>query len=53
MNIDRNCKYEVNLQMTVILRRNALFTSHLREENRYSKRYWNCNWIALEKVKLL
>ena len=39
MNRDRNCKYEVNLQMTVTSRRNALIKSHLREESRYSKRY--------------
>ena len=39
MNRDRNSKYKVNLQMTVISRRNALITSHLREESRYSKRY--------------
>ena len=39
MNRDRNVKYKVNLQMTIISRRNALFTNHLREENRYSKRY--------------
>ena len=31
MNRDRNCKYKVNLQMTVTSRRNALITSHLRE----------------------
>ena len=39
MNRDRNCKYEVNLQMTVTSRRNDRFTSYLREEKRYSKRY--------------
>ena len=39
MNRDRNCKYKVNLEIIVISRRNALITSHLREESRYSKRY--------------
>ena len=38
MNRDRNCKYEVNLQMTVTSRRNALIKSHLSEESRYSER---------------
>ena len=39
MNRDRNLKYKVNLQMTVTSRRNDWFTSHLREESRYSERY--------------
>ena len=41
MNRDRNCKYEVNLEMIVTKEETLSIRAYLREESRHSKQYWN------------